>query len=301
MTTPGRTDAPWRGVALVLIGSAVLVASDILVKYLVPWYPPLMMYWVRLAVGSSILIGALVGTGRGRLLGTSRPGIHLLRGLALAIGPLLFYLSFRVLSIPDAYALINAVPMFVALLAVPMLGERLGTGRALAVLAGFIGVLVIIRPGTETFTPYALLPLACAFVGALFQILTRKAAGPEPAVTSLFYAIVVGAVLYAPAMPFVWVTPASALHWALLLLMGVLGFLASFALVASYQLAPSSFIAPFLYSQLVWAVLFAWWVFGEAPDRWTVLGMAIIAAAGLYVARSRGGAAGARGATAGRV
>lgn len=282
-----KPDAPWRGVALILVGTALLVASDIVVKYLAPRYPVDMLYWIRLMVGSSVLIGALAATGRARLLRTAQLRIHLLRGLTLAIGPMLFYLSFRVLSIPDAYALLNVVPMLVAVLAVPMLKERLNAARAMGVVIGFCGVLVVVRPGSGAFTPYALLPLAGAVFGALLHILTRQAAGREPAVTAVFYAVVVGAVLYAPLMLFSWTWPESAWDWTLAGGMGILGFLATFALVVAYELAPASFLAPFLYAQLLWAALFSWWALGEPPDRWTLLGMAIIAGAGTYVARSQ--------------
>lgn len=282
-----KPDAPWRGVALILVGTALLVASDVVVKHLAPRYPVEMLYWIRLTVGSSVLIGVLAATGRAHLLRTSALRIQLLRGLTLAIGPMLFYLSFRILSVPDAYALLNVVPMLVAVLAVPMLKEHLNAARAAGVLIGFCGVLVVLRPGSSAFTPYALLPLAGAVFGALLHILTRMVAGREPAVTSVFYAVVVGAVLYAPLMAFVWTWPEGAWDWTLVGMMGVLGFLATFALVVGYELAPASFLAPFVYAQLLWAALFSWWALGEPPDRWTLLGMAIIAGAGTYVARSQ--------------
>jgi len=131
---------------------------------------------------------------------------------------------------------------------------------------------------------YALLPLAMALVNALYQILTRKVAGVEPALTSLFYGSLVGAVMFTPVLPFAWLTPHDPWHWALLVALGLLATVGHFILIRAFECAPASLLAPFVYTQLLWTILVGFLVFGDLPDRWSLVGMAIIVASGLYLA-----------------
>jgi drug/metabolite transporter (DMT)-like permease len=176
------------------------------------------------------------------------------------------------------------MPLFIVLLAVPILKERLDMPRLAAVLVGLAGALLIVRPGSASFTPYALLPVAMAVVNALYQILTRKIAGIEPPMTSLFYGALVGAVMFTPAVPFAFVMPASAFDWVLFALLGVFATAGHLALIRAYEYAPVGVLAPFHYSVLVWMMLLGYLVFGDFPDRWSLSGIAIIVMSGLYIA-----------------
>jgi drug/metabolite transporter (DMT)-like permease len=165
-----------------------------------------------------------------------------------------------------------------------MLGERLEMARIIAILVGLAGALVIVRPGSELFTPYALLPLGMAVCNALYQILTRKVAGIEHPLTSLIWGAIVGAVLLSALAPFVWVRPQAVSHGALILLIGVLASIGHFLLIKAYDHASASLLAPYTYSVLVWAILLGWLVFGDFPDGWSLAGMAIIVLSGMYLA-----------------
>jgi drug/metabolite transporter (DMT)-like permease len=156
--------------------------------------------------------------------------------------------------------------------------------RLIAILVGLAGALVIVRPGSELFTPYALLPLGMALCNALYQILTRKLAGLEHPLTSLIWGAMVGAALLSFAAPLVWVTPGAAFHGVLIVVIGVLASVGHYLLIRAYDRASATLLVPFTYSALVWAMLMGWLVFGDFPDGWSLLGMGIIVASGLYLA-----------------
>jgi drug/metabolite transporter (DMT)-like permease len=179
------------------------------------------------------------------------------------------------------------MPLFVAALAVPMLGERLEAPRLIAILVGLGGALVIVRPGSDLFTPYALLPLGMALCNALYQILTRKVAGLEHPLTSLIWGAMVGAALLSLAAPLVWVMPGAVFHGVLIVVIGVLASVGHFLLIRAYDHASATLLAPYSYSALVWAMLMGWLVFGDFPDAWSLLGMGIIVASGLYLANQQ--------------
>ncbi|MGH8764823.1 MAG: DMT family transporter, partial [Burkholderiales bacterium] len=176
------------------------------------------------------------------------------------------------------------LPLFVTVLAVPMLGERLDPSRAVAIVLGLIGAIVVVRPGSAVFTWYALLPMGMAVCNALYQILTRKVAGLEHPMTSLAWGAIVGAVLLTLVAPFAWQTPQSAFHWALLGLMGLLASIGHYLLIRAFEFAGATLLAPFTYTTLVWAMLLGFLVFGQFPDTVSLCGSAIIVGSGLFLA-----------------
>lgn len=264
------------------VGTFVLM--DTTAKYLSQWYSPPFIVWARYASNLAVLLAFLAARGELGRLRSARPGLQFARGLLLALATLLFFTSLTVLPLANANAISFVMPLFVAALAVPMLGERLEMPRLLAIFAGLAGALIIVRPGSDLFTPYALLPLGMALFNALYQILTRKVAGLEHPLTSLVWGALVGALLLSLAAPFVWVTPEAPFH---ALLIGVIGILASvghWLLIKAYDHASATLLAPYTYSALVWAMLLGWLVFGDFPDGWALLGMGVIVLAGLYLA-----------------
>jgi len=275
---------PLRGILLMVAAVGMFVLMDTVAKYLSRWYAVPLIVWARYASNLAILLAFLAARGELRLLRTARPGLQFARGLLLALATLLFFTSLSVLPLADANAIGFAMPLFVAALAVPMLGERLEMARLLAILAGLAGALIIVRPGSELFTPYALLPLGMAVCNALYQILTRKVAGLEPPLTSLVWGAIVGAVLLSVIAPFVWVSPQAVSHGALIVVIGILASVGHFLLIKAYDHANASLLAPYTYSALVWAVLLGWLVFGDFPDGWTLAGMGVIVLSGLYLA-----------------
>lgn len=257
---------------------------DAIAKYLAHWYPVPGIVWARYVANVALLLAWFAARGELRRLRTVRPGIQFARGLLLAGATLFYFTSLSVLPLADAAAIAFVLPLFIAALAAPMLKERLDAPRLLAIVAGFAGALIIVRPGSATFTLYALLPMAMALCNALYQILTRKVAGVEHPFTSLIWGAIVGAVLMSAVVPFAWKTPDQALHWALLGALGVLASIGHYLLIRAYDYAPATLLAPYTYSGLVWAMLLGLAVFGNFPDGWSLMGMAVIVASGLFLA-----------------
>jgi drug/metabolite transporter (DMT)-like permease len=284
----GTIHAPLRGILLMVSAIGFFVGMDTIAKYLSQWYPVPGIVWARYVINLGMLLAWLAARGELKRIRTARPGIQFARGVLLASATFLYFTSLRVLPIADAAAIGFVLPLFVALLAVPMLGERLDLPRGVAVLAGLAGALMIVRPGSSIFTWYALLPVAMAFSNALYQILTRKVAGLEHPLTSLIWGAIVGAVLLSAAAPFYWKAPGEAFHWLLLLVIGLCASIGHYLLIKSYEYAGATLLAPFTYTTVIWAVLSGYLVFGQLPDRWSVGGMAVIVASGLFlVARQR--------------
>jgi drug/metabolite transporter (DMT)-like permease len=264
------------------VGTFVLM--DTTAKYLSRWYPMSLIVWARYAANLAILLAFLAATGQLARLRSARPGLQLARGVLLVLSTLLFFTSLTVLPLADANAIGFAMPLFVAALAVPMLGERLEMTRLIAILVGLAGALIIVRPGSDLFTPYALLPLGMAVCNAFYQILTRKVAGVEHPLTSLIWGAIVGAALMSLAAPLVWTPLQAAWHGALILLIGVFASVGHFLLIRAYEHASASLLAPYTYSALIWAMLAGWLVFGDFPDGMSLVGMGIIVASGLFIA-----------------
>ncbi len=272
-----------RGILLMVIAVGIFALMDTIAKYLSRWYPVPSIVWTRYAVNLALLVGYLAATGALHRLRTARPGIQMLRGLLLGTATFLYFTSLTVLPIAEAAGIAFVLPLFVALLAVPMLHERLDAPRLIAVLVGLAGALVIVRPGAGVFSWFALLPMGMALTNALYQILTRKVSGIEHPMTSLFYGALVGTLMFTLALPVAWVAPQSTYHWLLLVTMWVLGLVGHLALIRALDYAPATLLAPFSYSQLVWVTLLGLAVFGDFPDGWSLVGMAIIVGAGLYL------------------
>ena len=277
-----------RGTLLVVLAVGIFAVMDTIAKYLARSYPVPGLIWARYAANLVLLLAFLAARGELKRLRTTRPGLQILRGLLLAGASALYFTSLTVLPLAEAAAIGFVMPLFLAILAVPMLGERMDGARLGAVLAELAGALVIARPGAAAFTLFTLLPVGMALCNALYQILTRKVAGLEHPLTSLVWGAIVGTVMCSLALPFAWVTPTSPWHWALLGVIGLLASVGHFVLIRAYDYASATGLAPFFYTQLVWVMLLGWLVFGDFPDGWSLLGMGIIVASGItLVGRQR--------------
>jgi len=167
-------------------------------------------------------------------------------------------------------------------LSVPLLKERVGLRRWIAVFVGFVGMIVIIRPGGGLFQLAALLPILVTVFYALYQIITRLISHRTDPINSLFYTAIVGGVLMSLIVPFFWQMPTLE-QWGLLIVAGFLGGLGHWAIIIAYQRAEAPLVAPFAYSELIWATLLGLSLFGDFPDLWTLVGAGIIAASGIYI------------------
>jgi drug/metabolite transporter (DMT)-like permease len=213
---------------------------------------------------------------------TGYPLLQVLRGLLLVTSTLLNFIAIMYLQLAQTAAIFFSIPLWVCALSVPILGEKVGLRRWIAVAIGFCGVLVIMRPGTGSFHWAMLLSIAASLCGAIYNIVTRKVGGRDRAETSLFYVGFVGALAAAAPLPFVWKTP-EGLQWVMLGFMGLAGTIGHFMLIQAHRLAPASVLAPYMYTQIVWMIAVGYLFFGDVPDLWTLVGAAIVVASGLFV------------------
>lgn len=282
----------------ILLGILFMCATGLLfplmsaaAKLLGEEYSSLQVSWAR-AFGHIVFLLALFLPRFGlRVLRTRRPTLQLARSGLLFTSNLCAFAALTFIPLAKSAAISLAAPLFVAVLAWRMLGERTTTGRILALLAGFAGVLVVIRPGAEVFQPAAFLALASAACYATYQVLTRRIAGADLPETSAILSSMVGAFGMLLVLPFVWRTPDSWPDVALFCSLGVFGALGHYCVAYALRFAPANVVSPFGYVQLLGSVAVGWLVFADLPDAATWLGAAIIVAAGLYVgwSQTRGG------------
>ena len=273
---------PLKGIILMVVAVGVFSLMDTCAKYLSQFYPVPGIAWARYAINFAIISAYLAYKGRFTIWRTQRPVIQLTRGLLLVSATLLYFTSLSVMPIAEAAGIGFVLPLFVAALAMPILKERLDMPRLFAILVGLAGALIIVRPGSGVFTWYALLPVAMALCNALYQVLTRMVAGVDRAWTSLFWGALVGSVIMSAIAPIFWVSPHSAFHWALLVAIGLLATVGHMCLIRAFDYAGATVLAPFVYTALIWVMLLGWLVFDDFPDGWSLLGMAIIVASGMY-------------------
>lgn len=215
------------------------------------------------------------------MLATDRPALHILRTLIILGVTFMFFLAVRLMPLAEATTLSLMSPLFITALSFPILGERVGPRRWIAVVFGFVGVTVMLRPGAGVFHWAALLPLGTAAFAAIYHITTRILHRVDNPLITLNYTATLNTVITSIALPFAWTTP-DVLVWILLASLGVLGTCAHFLLIRAFSLAPPSLVSPFIYTQLVTSMGLGVVVFGELPDVWMLCGAGIITACGIY-------------------
>ncbi|WP_153109540.1 DMT family transporter [Propionivibrio limicola] len=273
-----------RGMLLISVAVVLFAIMDTISKYLTRFYPPTGVLFARYLFHTLLVVVVLVPRRGAGFMRTVRPGIQIVRGVMLAAASLCFVTAVKYMPIAEATAIQFLSPLIVTSLAVFFLKEPMDRARWAAVLAGFLGVLIIIRPGSGVFSWYALLPLGTAVLFASYQVITRRLAGMESVYTSIFYPGVVGTLMLACTLPFAWVPPQSVSHCVLLALAGIIGGSAHLILIQAYEHAPASRLAPFSYAQLIWVTLTGYLVFDNLPDFWSFVGIAVLAASGIFTA-----------------
>jgi drug/metabolite transporter (DMT)-like permease len=272
------------GALLTMLAMLCFAAMDTISKWLVADYAVGQMMWIRYVL--LCLFAWFVVRKRGFLTAfrSQRPGLQLLRSLIAVIEGAMFVLAFRYLPLADVHAVGATSPLIVIALGVLFLGERAGLARWLAVGAGFLGVLLIVRPGFRTFDWPVLLPLVGAALWAGYQVLTRLASRHDAPDTSLLWSAFVALVATSFVGPVDWVWP-TPMAWTLMVIVAALGAVAHYALIKALDFAEAGSVQPYTYTLLVWVALLGWLVFGDVPDGWTILGGAIVVASGLYTWR----------------
>jgi drug/metabolite transporter (DMT)-like permease len=285
----GHLYEPVAGILLVLGSGFLFSISDTLSKVLTHTLPVFEIAWLRFGAFVAMVVPVIVVQGRASLR-SSRPGLQILRGLGVT-GSSIFF-NFGVVSLPiaDATVIGFASPLFITALSIPLLGEKVGIRRWSAVVVGLIGIIIVARPGATNFNPAAIFPLLSSMSWSVAMILTRKLSASDPAPAIMAYSAVTGFVVLSALLPFVWVVP-SLTDIALGLCVGIASTASHWVLIAAYRRADASLLAPFSYSQIIWATLLGFAVFSALPGPATLAGAAVIAASGIYTAHRERAAA----------
>lgn len=275
-------------IGLMLLALAFFSTLDTAAKWLATrdGIPVMQLSWLRFLVqflGLLILVPALGLMSLERLFTTSQFTKQMVRSTLMAATTLFNFLALQYLRLDQTITIVFLAPLFVAALAGPLLGEWVGLRRAMAIMVGFIGVLIAVRPGFGDVHPAVIYSFLAMAAYALFMLLTRHMAPYDPPLVTLFYSMFVGTLLGAPMAFAQWVWPESWPTWALLASLGVLGGTGHFLFILAYSRAPASAISPFLYAQLITMVAMGYLVFDDVPDFWTIAGAGVIIASGIYL------------------
>lgn len=271
----------WRGIPWMLATMVLFACINATAKYLTEFYPVPQVIWARYAF-HLLAVAVILGPRLPGVMATRRLRLQLVRSVLLLLTTGLFFSGLSLVALADATAMMFVAPLLVTALSIPLLGESVGWRRWASVAVGFAGALIIIRPGMGVMQTAILLPLGAAMVHAVYQIATRGLGRTDSALTIIAYTPLVGALVTSAVVPFFWTAP-DAKGWALMVLLGVLGGVGHFALIKAFQAAPASVVSPFGYTNLIWATVFGFIIWGHLPDMVTVLGATVIVAGGVYI------------------
>jgi drug/metabolite transporter (DMT)-like permease len=286
LSKSSRTESATPVVAIlyVLTCGVLFACLDASAKYLVvSGMSSLFTAWMRFAVHVIFVLIMLRCWSNPAVFAVSSIPIQLLRGVCLFGSTILNFAALKTLQLAETSAIFFSAPMVITALAGPLLGEWAGWRRWLAVLGGFLGVIVITRPGLGAFHIGHAYALTATLSYCFYIVLTRKVAHRETPESLLFYSALAPVVLMAPTVPFTVTAPVDLFHGAILLGMGVFGGVGHWLLIRAHKLASAMALAPYPYMQMVWMIGFGYFVFDQFPDRWTLAGSAIVVASGLYI------------------
>jgi len=272
-----------RGIALMIVAMVFLPIKDGMAKILGGTYSPLEIIWAQFCLVYLILAPVIMLRYGPRMLWPRPLGLQVLRGIFAVTGIGFFYWAVLYIPLASTTSIFFLAPLVVAALSPFVLNEPVDWRRWAAVIVGFMGVFLILRPDLDAFNRGFLIAVAGGVVIGLFYICNRKLAAGTPAIVALAHSVIIGAVLLSFAVPAVWVSPKAAdipmiTGFVLCALVG------QGLLMASFEYAPASVVAPFQYSAIISATLFGLFMLGEFPDIWTLLGIAIVIGSGIYIA-----------------
>lgn len=272
-------------IILLILAVTLFSALDTAAKYLATrlHIPVSEIVWLRF-VGQTfymVLIFGIVGVPG--LLATQRLGLQTIRSILMVTTTVCNFYALQTLRLDQTITIVFLAPLVVAALAGPLLGEWIGWRRGIAVMIGFLGVVVALHPGATPISLAVIVSFSGMLAYALFMLLTRHLSSIDPPFVTLFYSMMVGTIFGAPIALRDWVWPADGFTWLLLALLGALGGAGHMLFIYAYKRAPASTVSPFLYVQLLTMVSCGWIVFDDAPDVWTLTGACIVIASGVYL------------------
>jgi S-adenosylmethionine uptake transporter len=277
-----------RGAVLSLMAFALYATHDVVVKFLGGDYSPIQIIFFGGLFSFPMLTVLMVGDRTDGHLRPRHPWWLMARAISGVATAVAGFYAFTVLPMAQTYAILFAGPLLITLLAIPMLGEKVGLRRGMAVVVGLLGVLIVLRPGGGAALGLGhLAALSAAVTGALASIIVRKIGGEERPVVMQLYPMLVSVVAMGCALPWVY-KPMPVEHLGLLLVFSLLGFIATAVIIAAYRTGEAVIVAPMQYSQIIWAVLYGAMFFDERPDMMTGIGSAVIIASGIYIVLREG-------------
>jgi len=269
------------GILLMLGGMFLFSAVDTQAKFLTDTFHPAQIIWFR-QLGLFIGVLILIGMKGSAVLSTRQPLLQLTRGGLAICSAVLFVYAIRHAELADAVAVSFVAPFFLTILGAIFLGEKVGIRRWSAVVIGFIGAMIIIRPGTGAVHPAVLLVVIAALFYALRQVIGRKLADTDKTHTTIAYTAIIGSLLITLPMPFVWITPETGTQIILIITMSLMAAVAEILVIRALEVAEAVVVAPIHYTLIIWGTMYGYIVFGHFPDTWTWIGTAVIISAGVF-------------------
>lgn len=276
-----------RGAVLALAAFGVYATHDVVVKFLGTSYSPFQtIFFSGLLTFPLVTMMLMSDRTDGNLL-PKHPVWTGVRAISAVTSGVAGFYAFSVLPLAQCYAIFFAMPILITLLAIPILGEKVGLHRGVAIVVGLLGVIVVLRPGAVDLGLGHLAALTAAVTGALTSVIIRKIGSDERPILLMLYPMVANFVVAGLAMPFVYL-PMPGSHLGLLAAMAAMSLAAGLLIIAAYRAAPAIIVAPMQYSQILWAALYGWLFFSEQIDLWVNVGTAIIVASGIYIVLREG-------------
>lgn len=262
---------------------AVLPFLDVVAKTLgQQGVPVLQIVWARLFFGSILTLPLALRIAGPAGLVPNMPVMHFFRAIALMSATGMFFWGLKYLPIADCLSIFFVQPLIVTMLSPMVLGEKVGIRRWMAVLVGFIGTLIIIRPGLQEINPGVFLALGAGLSLAIYMLLTRKISGSADAMVTTFHTSAIGGVIASAMVFFDWQSPTPG-QWGLFVLLAFIANAGHYLIVRAYDYSEASLLAPLAYTEIIMAVILGWWFFGDFPDLWTFVGVGILIACAIYI------------------
>ncbi|MFO1202956.1 MAG: DMT family transporter [Tabrizicola sp.] len=280
---PSRPPRPLLGIGFMLAAMAILPVIDVFAKKLgQAGMPILIVVWARALFGGLMTLPFALRAEGARAFRPAQPLRQLARAILLFGATFLFFNALKYLPIADALAIFFVNPLVIVILSALALHERVGPRRWAAVAVGFLGTLIIIRPGMVEVNPGTFFAIGSGVALGAYFVLTRAMAGAADAIVLNFQTSAIGAGLMTLALPMLW-QPPSPVQWLMLASLGVIATLGHVLITKAYEHGEASLLAPLAFTEIVMATILGWWFFGDLPDRWTVLGVAILIASAIYI------------------
>lgn len=283
MTIPRTTQRPLFGIGLMVVAMLALPIMDAAAKYMSARIPTLQLVWARFFFHTLLLIPIALWHHPVRELFPHRAGLQTVRALMILCATALFFKAVALLPLADTLAVFFIYPFIITAFAPWVLGDRVGVWRWTATIIGFIGALVIIQPGFATLTHGVLFAIGAGFSYSFYALSTRKLAGIDPALVTLFFTGLIGLVVTSVLLPFAWVAPQTG-DWMLMAVMGLVSAAGHYCVILASESAPTPLLAPLAYVEIISATLLGYFIFADLPDRMTWIGIAIIVASGIVIA-----------------